>query len=743
MIQTLLKPRKDRKKSITSTLTILLVLTVIVVSLTSVAVTYTIQFKRSYSELESKADSLINALGDILAIPLWNLDRQNISQIAEAYAHDEIFELLEIRDTNGDIYFNFTRRKREENYPLIKRSAKITYNGETIGNVTLALSTKLLQKLNRQILMTGVGMLLLAVLALSIATSTFFRRVLKRLFYQVDLIAAAYSHGNYDPQKHQILYEEFTPLINILEEMSTALKLRMSEIKEAEKKYRSIFENAVEGIFQTTLEGTFASVNPAFAAMLGFDTPEELIHEISDINLQLYVNEDERRKYLEILEKEKHVFGYDVQFYTKDKMIVWLQLYSRLITKEQNDNVLIEGMALDITTQKQSEAAQKQLEQKLLHAQKMESVGRLAGGVAHDFNNMLGIIIGYSEIILDSIEPDHQDYEKISEINKAAKRSADLTRQLLAFARRQAVAPKVLDLNDIVSGMLKMLKRLLGESITLTWIPENDISLIKIDPSQIDQILANLCINARDAISGQGEIIIETSETYLDDEYIKSHPGSTPGKYVTLSISDNGSGMESDVLNNIFEPFYTTKGIGKGTELGLSTVYGIVQQNNGTIYVYSEPGKGTTFKIYLPALKSAATPTAQLQNSPTVIGNNETVLLVEDEEGLLFLVKSMLIKLGYSVLDTTNTDEALELARMNKDAIELLLTDVIMPELNGKELIKEIRTIIPGLRCLFMSGYTSQVIAKEEMIDGNSSFIQKPFTKQELSQKLQEILQKA
>lgn len=380
------------------------------------------------------------------------------------------------------------------------------------------------------------------------------------------------------------------------------------------------------------------------------------------------------------------------------------------------------------------------LENQLLHAQKMESVGRLAGGVAHDFNNMLGVILGHVEMALEELDPNLTIYDDLTEIRKAAERSANLTRQLLAFARKQTVIPKVIDLNDTVTSMLKMLHRLIGEDIELTWNPGVRLWPVKMDPSQIDQILANLCVNARDAISGAGRISIETENITFDETFCSNHPDSEPGNYVRLSVSDNGSGMNKETQDHIFEPFFTTKGVGAGTGLGLSTVYGAIKQNNGYITAHSEEGQGTTFSIYLPGyVGKDVSPSTEITGESLVCGK-ETILLVEDESAILNLATKILEKQGYTVMATNSPGEAIRRAEEFTGELHLLITDVVMPEMNGRELAKKILSFYPNLKRIFMSGYTADVIANQGILEEGVPFIQKPFSIKDLTTKVRAIL---
>lgn len=382
------------------------------------------------------------------------------------------------------------------------------------------------------------------------------------------------------------------------------------------------------------------------------------------------------------------------------------------------------------------------LESQMHQNQKMEFVGRLAGGIAHDFNNMLCVILGHSEMALEQVDPDNPIFADLKEIMDAAQRSADLTRQLLAFARKQTVEPKQLDLNQTISGMLNMLKRLIGENIDLNCQSEAGLWPIMIDPSQVDQILANLCVNARSAINGVGNIIIKTDNKVFSKEFCAVNIEYINGEYVHLAVNDNGCGMDHETLEHIFEPFYTTKGVDEGTGLGLSTVYGAVKQNNGFITVNSEIGTGTTFNIYFPRFTGKSEDVeADIKSIPIKCGN-ETILIVEDDPIILKLTDKMLVSLGYKALVANNPEEAINVINSNNGNIDLIITDVIMPGKNGRDLINEIKSIYPSVKYLFISGYTSDIIAKQGIIDQGVNFLQKPFSIKEISNKVHEILKK-
>ena len=507
--------------------------------------------------------------------------------------------------------------------------------------------------------------------------------------------------------------------------------------KQAEQSHARLamaVEQASEAIVITEPDGTISYVNPAFEKIAGY-TREEAVGQTS-----------------RILKSGKH----DTEFYRQmwEALAAGQVWHGHLINKRKDGTRYEEdatispvhdaaGNLVNYVAVKRDVTHEAELENQLRQAQKMESIGRLAGGVAHDFNNLLMGIMGYAELCRGRIEPSHPIREYLDEITGGAQRSADITRQLLAFARKQIIAPKILYLNDAVAGMLNLLRQLIGEGIPLVWRPGADLRPIKIDPSQIDQILANLCVNARDAITGAGEITLETGNTTLDADYCVAHPEALPGAYVFLAVSDNGCGMDKDTLAKVFEPFFTTKEVGKGTGLGLATVYGIVKQNKGFIYAYSEPGRGTTFKIYLPQVAAKAVETTVIRKAEVPRGRGETLLLVEDEKSLRVTFGLFLETLGYKVLVAETPAEALKLAAGHPGDIDLLLTDVVLPGMDGRQLAERLDSIKSGVKVLFMSGYTADVIAKSGVLNEGVQFLSKPFTHDELARKVCSMLDRS
>ncbi len=537
-------------------------------------------------------------------------------------------------------------------------------------------------------------------------------------------------------KKERILH---TKKIPILDENGTPQYLLgisedITEQKRAEQSIRKLsqaIEQSPVSIIITDVEGKIEFVNSQFTKTTGY-TFSEVLGENPRI---LQSGETTSEEYKEFWDTISSGGVWQGVFHNRKKNGDLFWEHATVAPVRNSENVITHyvGVKEDITEQKR-------LEEQLRHTQKMEAIGQLAGGIAHDFNNMLGVIFGYAEMTLEKAARDDPLRKNIEAIREASLRSMEITRQLLAFARKQTVMPKVLDLNRTVEGMLKLLQRLIGEDIKLTWQPGPELWQIKIDPSQIDQILANLCVNARDAIPGVGKITIETKKAVFDDNYWTEREGFFPGEYVMLAVSDNGSGMDKRILEKIFEPFFTTKGLGRGTGLGLATVYGIVKQNAGFLNVYSEPGHGSTFRIYFPRYTVDGEQMERESGTDLPPGGDETILLVEDETEVLNMVKMMLEEFGYTVLTSSKPKEAILIATDKYIALDLLITDMIMPEMTGRELAENLTHLCPKLKCLFMSGYTGKAMDHQDLLKEGVNFIQKPFSKQELAARVRTVL---
>jgi len=520
---------------------------------------------------------------------------------------------------------------------------------------------------------------------------------------------------------------------SIFNDITERLQVEL-ELRDSEERFRTLHNASFGGIVIHD-QGLILDCNQGLSDMTGYSM-EELIGmdglKLITSQWQQIVRQNIQSEYSQ---------AYEVDVIRKDGTTIPASIRGSMIPYRGRTVRVTEFR--DITEQRKSAEEKLKLEEQLFQAQKMETIGQLAGGVAHDFNNMLGVIIGYSEMAMMKIDSATPLYNDLTKIRKAADRSAEITRQLLAFARKQTVEPTVLDLNETVEGMLQMIRRLIGEDIKLVWLPGNDLWKVKMDASQIDQILVNLCVNARDAISGVGELTVQLDNCMRDEEVPANVPVSHAREYVRLSVRDNGCGMSEDTLVHAFEPFFTTKDVGVGTGLGLATVYGAVKQNNGLINVTSHVQQGTTIEIFIPRyLGEELENTSEIEEKDSALPGSETILVVEDEETILELARKMLENLGYQVLTSVSPIEAVKMTKSFKRTIHLFLLDVIMPEINGRDLARKLQAIKPQAKCLYMSGYTSDIIASQGLLDEGIDLIQKPFSQQDLALKVRQSLDK-
>jgi two-component system cell cycle sensor histidine kinase/response regulator CckA len=516
--------------------------------------------------------------------------------------------------------------------------------------------------------------------------------------------------------------------------LNAALRAAQEGLRRSEMNFRSLVMNAPYGICRCDSSGKLLDANPAMLAMLGYSSLDEVVGSHMGA---LY---EDTQQWFELADRLRTAVPFNgliVQWKRKNGSPATARISGRTVVNGGNSKTF-ELFAEDVTERRT-------LEQQLQQSQKMEAVGRLAGGIAHDFNNLLMVISGYAEFLLERLGPEPSLRAPAQEIASAAGRASSLTRQLLAFSRKQMLAPKILDLNAVVTENLKMLTRMIGEDIDLVMVPADRLGAVRADSGQIEQVIMNLAVNARDAMPSGGKLTIETTNVTLDEEHARSQAPLKAGDYVMLSISDTGAGMDTDTQSHIFEPFFTTKGP-KGTGLGLSTVYGIVKQSGGYIWVFSEPGKGTTFKIYFPRvaeIADAPVHIAATAESTSLEPGTETVLLVEDEANLRYLARQFLEKQGYRVIEAADGAVAMQIAVAHEGVIHLLLTDVIMPGMNGRELAQRIAEIRPNTKVLYMSGYTENVVGRDGTLDAGIRLLQKPFTLRELKNRVREVLDSA
>lgn len=518
----------------------------------------------------------------------------------------------------------------------------------------------------------------------------------------------------------------FATLVHDLTEM----RRTEAALRESEERFAAFMNNSSVVALMRNLEGQYVYVNRAFEELVGKAASEILGKTAYEIW------PPEIAKMLIAADRQVLATGRSVELQEKTilpggKPKEWVSI--KFPFRDGRNREYVGGVAIDITKQKS-------LEEQLLQSQKMEAVGRLAGGIAHDFNNLLTIIIGYSEILLGSSKIDADERSKVQELKKAGERAARLTRQLLAFSRKQVMAPKVMDLNILVENLRKMIERLIGEDIELVTIPFAPLGSVKADPGQVEQIIMNLVVNARDAMPDGGRLTIETANVKFDEKYARSHLPSLPGEYVMIAVSDTGTGMDPEIQKHIFEPFFTTKETGKGTGLGLATAYGIVKQSGGFIWVYSEQNVGTTFKVYFPRIQEQKELPLETRQEPEKLEGTETVLVAEDEVALRTLIRETLDRHGYTVLEAGDGKEALKISGRYENPIHLLIADVVMPHMSGRELARQVTALRPEAEVLYISGYTDEAIIHHGFIDPNMAFLQKPFSPHALAKKVRVIL---
>jgi PAS domain S-box-containing protein len=520
--------------------------------------------------------------------------------------------------------------------------------------------------------------------------------------------------------------------------MTDLLTQELLNRKQAEEQYRTIFENAVEGIFQSTIQGNFLKVNPALARMYGFDSPQELMTAITNIEEQMYVNPEDRTRLGKKMEEQGLVSNFEIQLFRRDKSTIWISMNARMVRDAAGKGLYYEGTVEDITERKKAEEEKIRLESQLRQGQKMEAIGTLAGGIAHDFNNLLTSIIGYGNLL--QMDMDHDDPRKIylDQILAASEKAAGLTQSLLAFSRKQVMELKPNLVNGILKGMEKLLRRLLTEDIEFSVVPADPDIVILADVTQIDQVLMNLAGNARDAMPKGGRLLIEARTVRLEKEFIQAQGYGEPGDYALISVSDTGTGMTEETLEKIFDPFFTTKEVGKGTGLGLSIVYGIIKQHNGTIQVNSAADRGTVFHIYLPTVKARVEAIAP--DPWELKGGSETILVAEDNREVRKLTKEMLTRKGYQVIEAVDGEQAIQKFLDQQETIDLLLLDVVMPKKNGKEVYEEIIKVKPKIKVIFTSGYTGDVVIDKGIREEAMDFIQKPLSVKDLLFKIREVL---
>lgn len=715
---------------------------------------YRLEKNRQWNNLSKELASAADELQLSLALPAWNFDYAQIESIIESsMSNQNIFGMIIsvgdehlMRARGADWQIIMPAKDFSHDKLLLEKRDIISF-GQNIGMIKLFGSTRLMEENLRATFISIMSFISIFVSFIIIGLYLVLHKVVLKPVMDIEQYTRSVSSGNGKGLRIKGSYfqGELATLRSSLRKMVATHEERFIELQnevkrriESEDKYRNIFERSVEGIFQSTAAGKFLSVNPAMARQFGYDSPDEMIRSVKDISTDLYKDPGERLRFQKHLERFGIVEGFETRFYKKDKKILWGSVNARSVCDVNGDLLYYEGAIMDITMRKNSEEEREHLEAQLRQAQKIEAIGTMAGGIAHDFNNILTVISGYASLLQTELSPDNSLQKCANQILAASEKAMSLTKGLLAFSRKQAVQLNPVNLNEIINGIEKILGRLLTEDITLQKNLSNEDIVIMGDITQIDQILFNLSSNARDAMPGGGRLTIETRLIDITEKY-KDMPGyMEPGTYALLTVSDTGHGIDEKTREHIFDPFFTTKDVNKGTGLGLSTVYGVVKQHKGYINVYSEPGIGTAFHIYFPVVLADIKDTAI--ESPAPSGGNETILIAEDNEGVRDLMRTILTKAGYTVIEAEDGEEAVRKYRAHDNMIDLIILDSVMPKKNGREVYEEIRGYNPGIRTIFTSGYTRDVILDKGIEEKEVEFISKPLTPNDLLKKVREVL---
>jgi PAS domain S-box-containing protein len=733
----------DHRGSVSTRIILVQTIVVLVVMAANGTITYIKDSQRLNASLHQREEQMIKRLPSNLATPLWNVDVPSLDSVITTEMMDPDVQAIIITTTSGTsgrirnasgapVAWNERDRPSLRAPGLTDLKAGITYRGEDIGTVDIFLSDRSIGNELRATLFQTVLLVIFVIGLLSLSTQLIIRILVARPLRLVDRALMQIAGGDLNKLVSFPSSNEIGLLARTFNIMAEKLQRTMEDLRQSEEKFRIAFRSIpVSTTLSRLSDGTYLDVNEGFTRSMGY-TAEEVLGKTA-LELGIWDSLADRERLLQELRTTGQVVDFQVRLRRKDGGIT-IGLMSARILSIGGEKVLL-SLLRDITTELE-------LEEKFRQAQKMEAVGRLAGGVAHDFNNLLIPMLSYSEMLKETLQPEDNRNEMLNEIIHAGERAAGLTRQILAFSRKQVLDMKALDLSALVQDIKKMMERLLPENVEIQTKLEPGIWVLA-DPIQVEQILMNLAVNASDAMPNGGTLSITTTAELLDSTTggrFADDP--VPGRYAVMAVRDTGHGMDAETVGHIFEPFFTTKDQGKGTGLGLATVFGIVKQHQGHIWVYSEPGYGTTFKIYLPILASAGITTPAAAPEPKSLEGTETIMVVEDDEHVRSLVCQALKSHSYNVIVPRNANDAVGLidAATSENHPQLLLTDVIMPGMNGVELQQKISARVPTIRVLFMSGYTDDVIARHKLIEKGANFLQKPFAVRDLLRKVRTIL---
>ena len=704
-----------------------------------------ITWSQQHRAMANESEATLTRLSAMLAPALWDLDLDNAKAIAQALLDDQRVATIVIRESGTREPIRVGDSAAADTFQLRR---DVMRGDRVVGEVTVSFDKAPYREHILDSLLIAVAVSLFAMLAALAAMRVLLRRMLAVPLAQLGEVAERFAAGNYSVVGLPVGTGELRTLSEVMQGLGRKVTAQLDELRTTNQKLASeatarldaaaalrlrsaALQAAANAVLIADRDGHIIWVNEAFTKLTGFG----LADAQGRVPGELLRSGRHSRAFYEHMWKtilEHEVWRGEVMNRRRDGSLFTADMTITPIADEKGRITHFIAVQQDITERKS-------LEEQFQQAQKMESIGRLAGGVAHDFNNMLSVILGNVELALLQIDPSHPVHADLEEIHKASRRSADLTRQLLAFARKQPVTPTLVDLSEIVGNSLKMLRRLIGEHVSLEWRPSIHDALVYVDSTQIDQVLANLCVNARDAIDDVGTITLSVDVVILDEAACAGHENARPGPYVKLAVSDTGSGMDPEIQAHIFEPFFTTKRLGEGTGLGLAMVYGIVAQNGGFLTVSSMAGEGSTFTVYLPHHEERPRSVGPT-DATAVPRGSETILLVEDEPMILSLATRVLEGYGYTVLSAQGPGEALGIVESGVGRIDLLFTDLIMPGMNGKELAKAVRALRPAVKVLYMSGFSGATLSAHGVVDTDAHFIAKPFSPDGLAQKVRALL---
>jgi two-component system cell cycle sensor histidine kinase/response regulator CckA len=843
---------KKSQRTISKDLTVGLILVVLLASTVSLLTAYRISSRKTRADLEVKADEYIAFIKDTLVLPIWNYDFETIDAVCQTYLQNELITGINVIDHRQHIRVDVQKKNM---VPSVVRTVQLFHHDIPIGTVKISLTNSYLSKFNRQLFWSFAMTILVNLTMLLIMTGIMLRMALKRPLDRLNSIVNAYAAGQYHSFSKDVPHSELRPLVKTLDDMGKKIQLQISAIQQAEKKYRGIFENAIEGIYQTTPDGHVLSANPAFAQILGYPGPEALIQSIADIGAQHWVDPGRRKAFVTMIQKEKLITEFESRMHRRDGSVIWVSINARAVEDANGRLLHFEGMVQDISHRKVTEAQLRRLstaveqvadnifitndrcqiayanpafvnttgykkeelidqnpailaadssesavyaqiwesvskgvgwtglitnrrkkgekyivettaspikskserllgyvavnrdvtekirfEDQLRQSQKMEAIGTLAGGIAHDFNNILGVIIGCSELAMDNLAQDHPNRADLEKVLQSGLQAKDLVRQILTFSRQAEGALKPLILKPFIKEAVKFLQATLPATINLQMRIKAENTTVLADPTQIQQILMNLCTNAAHALQPAGGVIeITMEEVQLNAETASHLSDIKPGPYLNLSVRDSGCGIAPEIIHRIFDPFFTTKKVGEGTGLGLSMVHGIVKKHAGAVLVKSEPGTGTCFEILLPRLDHAGFTVTMDQGSEPP-GGTERVVLVEDEPVLAEILQRILSGLGYQVKTFMDSQKALDYFEQAAAVGDLALVDHNMPGVTGIELIRGLRTRYPGLPVILYTGINEALLEQEAARVNVRQLLIKPLNRLQLAFAIRKVL---